>query len=472
MISDVVFKNPAVLDGRTALKTDTEEITYGEFKKQIRTIAGKLLSLSCRPGDRILIWMNNSKEQLVSYFAVNLIGCVAVLADTKFKKEMEDIISDNRIKLLLTTRKQFIQLCVKNVPEVFFIEKEMLKEEESMKLDSYLAAQDFHKKQLSTILYTSGSTGKPKGVLNSHENLEEALKNYAETMDFTSEDKFIGVAPFFHSYAFDSCMLVAVYRGAQLLLMSNFVPAKVLRVIQEEKATVLHGVPFMFHLMSQQLDLASYDLSSLRHCISAGSRLDQECLRKFYRQTGIVVHQEYGSTETGTIAINLSNDVENAVKYVGKPLHNVNCKLIPYDEEGNKTLMIISKGLSLGYIGEKPFERDGYLTQDLCVIEDGYICIVGRADRLINITGLKVNPLEVERCLKEHPDIKDAFVKGVKSGNFGEMVEAVLVKKRESLTEQEVESYCKQKLAAYKVPSVITWVKEITKSGLGKSRYL
>ncbi len=472
MISDILFRNPAIDDSRIACKTAEEAITYGELKKRIKSFASYLISGGCRAGDRILIWQNNSIEQLVSYFGVNLIGGIAVLADTKLKQEMEDIIKDNNITLLLTTRKQRDNLKAADALQTVFAEEAGGREEFPADLQSYLERQDFQEDQLSTVLYTSGSAGKPKGVLNTHRNLEEALKNYGETMDFTWKDKFIGVTPFFHSYAFDSCMLVALYRGAQLLLMSSFVPSKVLLTIQEEEATVFHGVPFMYQLMNDQLDASYYDLSSLRVCVSAGSRLNPDCLRRFNQLTGLVIHQEYGSTETGTIAINLSNDVEKAVNYVGKPLQNVDCKLIPCDEDGNRTLMIISKGISAGYMGELPFEREGYLTQDICVIEDDYIRIKGRADRLINITGLKVNPVEVERCLKQHPDIGDAFVKGRKSENFEEAVEAFVVKKRESLTEKELADYCRKNLAAYKVPSCITWVEQIEKSGLGKPRSL
>lgn len=471
MITDILFHNPRIQENRVALQEKDEQITYGQLQQKIRQFAGYLISQGSKPKEKILVWQNNSIHQIVSFFAVNLIGGICVFADTKFKQEMIDIIEENNVKLVVTSSLQAANLYCQNKVKIIRVDELSLTDAQEENLVVYLERLKADKSWLSTVLYTSGSTGKPKGVLNTHENLEEALKNYAETMNFTCEDIFIGVTPFFHSYAFDSCMLVALFHGSTLILMDHFVPGRVLTAIQEKKATVIHAVPFMYALMIEQLKARQYDVSSLRILVSAGSKLEEEILREFYRLTGKVISQEYGSTETGTIAINLSNHVETAVKYVGKPLCNVSIKLVPFEETEETVLTVISKGMAIGYLGEEPFDRSGYSTKDLGVIEDGYIWIQGRVDRLINITGLKVNPVEVETCLKNHPDIEDAFVKGVKSEHFGQMVEAVLVKKREDLTKEEVAAYCKEHLAAFKVPSIITWEKKLVKSGLGKARY-
>lgn len=474
MITDVIFKNPNILELAPAIKTAKEVITYQELKKNIQTVAGYLLAGGCRAGDAVLIWLNNSPEFVISYFAVILLGGTAVLADTKFRQEIYEIIKENQVKLIITDSDKSEHMTDKS-------EVVVITAEEIHKIVDYNGYIEVYKKydkakatdenQIATVLYTSGSAGRPKAVINSHKNLCEALKNYTETVSFTSADKFLGVVPFFHSYAFDSSMLAAFNAGAMLYLMGNFVPVRVLRVIEEEKITVFHGVPFMYQLMNGQLRAGNYNVGSLRYCICAGSRLEKECLTDFYHHTGKVIHQEYGSTETGTIAINLSMDLEKASKYAGQPLKHVELKLVSFEGAKEALLQVISKGMAIGYLGETPFFWTGYQTQDLCVIEEGYLKLLGRADRLINITGLKVNPIEVENCLKSHPDIADAFVKGVDSEEFGEAVKAYIVKRKETLTIKEVTVYCKENLAAYKVPGVITWVEEIEKSGLGKTKY-
>lgn len=472
MISDVILKNPYIDNKAIALKTSKEDITYGMLQERIVEFAGYLVSKGCGVGKKVIIWLNNSPDLIISYFAINLVGDIAILVDTKFKHEIYDIIQDNNVELIITDSVRKEQLIKFEDITILVVEDQHFKYEQTNAFEQYLENLNLDENQMSTILYTSGSTGKPKAVLNTHKNLQEALKNYTDTLDFTSEDKFIGVVPFFHSYAFDSCMLAALSCGAMLILISSFIPSKVLRIIQEERATVFHGVPFMYRLILEQLKTTTYHWDSIRLCISAGSRLEENCSREFYAATNRVIHQEYGSTETGTIAINLCSDIEKAIKYVGQPLKHVNLELIPYEATGEAILKVISKGMAIGYLGEEPFNRNGFLTQDLCVTEEGYLWMKGRADRLINITGLKVNPIEVEKCLKEHPDIIDVYVKGTVSEDFGEAVEAIIVRKNDNLTIKEVVTYCKQNLAAYKVPSIITWVKELGKSGLGKTRYL
>ncbi len=472
MISDVIFNNPNIDNMWVALKTSDIEITYGMLKEYIQNFAGYILNKGCGAGKKVLLWLNNSPEFIVSYFAINLLGATAILVDTKFRHEILDIIKENHVEFIITDSLQEKLFDFNKSLITIIVNNEYLKYEQAKGFEHYLQHMILDEKQISTILYTSGSTGKPKGVMNSHTNLKEALINYSSTLNFSNQDRFIGVVPFFHSYAFDSCMLSALNCGATIFLMSNFVPARVLRIIQEEKITVFHGVPYMYKLICGQLKSASYDCSSLRLCVCAGSRLEEKCFRDFYDLTNKVIHQEYGSTETGTIAVNLCNEIEKAIKYVGKPLKNVGLKLVTADGLEESTLMVISKGMAIGYIGEEPFDPKGYLTQDLCELEDGYLWIKGRADRLINITGLKVNPIEVENCLRQHPDILDVYVKGNASEKFGEEVEAIIVRKKDSLTISEVITHCRKYLAAYKVPSIITWVKGIEKSGLGKSKVM
>lgn len=471
MISDVLFKNSNIDTTTIAIKTSREVITYGRLRERITEFANYLVMDGITEQQRILIWLNNRPELIISFFAINLIGGIAILADTKFRHEIDSIIEENGVGLVITEKGQKDILPAYEGVKVINIDDVKLKSKDTEALEQYRKELKLEDGLISTILYTSGSTGKPKGVLNSHRNLKEALRNYTETMNFTKPNIFLGVVPFFHSYAFDSCMLAALHCGSTLFLMNSFVPAKVLRLIQEEKITIFHGVPFMYKLLNEQLKKASFDCSSLRLCISAGSRLEESCLREFYEATNKVIHQEYGSTETGTIAINLSNDLEMSIKYVGKPLQNIKLELISNEESEDTTLFVKSKGMAIGYLAEKPFDREGYRTKDLCIFEEEYLLLKGREDRLINITGLKVNPLEVENCLKQHSEIEDAFVKGTYSDDFGEAVEAVIVRKNENLTMKEVVAYCKRNLAAYKVPSIIKWVNTIEKTSMGKSRF-
>lgn len=469
MIYNTIFDNKNNQGYKLALKTKNKNITYEMLERDIRGFANYLLKKGIHQGDRVLLLLNNRTEFIITYFATVLIGGVIVLVDTKFNQEINEIIETNKIKLIVTDKER-----EEKVPYITKIKRIIVDEEgvfftgeADENLTNYLQSNKFKEDDLAVILYTSGSTSRPKGVLNSHRNIEESLKNYTATLPLNSDDIFIGVTPFFHSYCMGSCMLVALYLGATLLLADRFIPRQVLKMIQNNKATVFHGVPFMYKILSEQA--RNYNLSSLRLCISAGSQLDEKILNDFYNATYKVIHQEYGSSETGTIAVNLSDDLECATKYVGKPLKNVDIELVPIEGAKMTVSKIKSKAIAQGYVNGETFDGKGYLTQDLCEIIDGYICIKGRQNRFINITGLKVNPMEVEECLKSHPSISDAFVRGVKSECLGDIVEALVVKRGCTLMSKDVIDFCKQRLASYKIPTIITWVDEIEKSGMGKS---
>ncbi|GIQ63894.1 hypothetical protein PACILC2_24620 [Paenibacillus cisolokensis] len=185
-----------------------------------------------------------------------------------------------------------------------------------------------------------------------------------------------------------------------------------------------------------------------------------------------MIHQEFGSSETGTIALNLHEDPDLNIESVGTPLANVRVQVIKDRSQGTETIQVKSEGLSIGYLGEKPFLRDWYTTGDIAEIgENGYIYIKGRINRIINIGGMKVNPLEVEKCLLSHPSIKEVMVKGVPHSDFGEVIEALVVRKNTYLNEEELIKFCRSRIALFKVPQIIRFVNTLPKTGLGKTKY-
>jgi len=480
VIYDIVNDMAQKYSEKICIKSEIKDITYRELSDYMSELASRMIKDGMAKGQKVLILLPNSIEYVVSFFAINLAGGVAVVIDTKLNDELYRIILDNSVKYIITNQNGRQKL-----DRIFDMHRDEQGFEEFNRLHTYLDDDLLEKNFIqpisnsrmkcdedeldapSVILYTSGSTGHPKGVLNSHRTLQNALKNYCETVAIHNEDILMAVTPFFHSYAFGSCMLAGISSGATLLIQDTFNPRRILRLITTEKATVFHGVPYMYNLISDQIRGTKLKPDSLRLCISAGSPLSEEVARDFYNLTGKVIHQEYGSSETGTMAINLSDDPEKNIKSVGKPLKNVSVGT--EETEDGSTLQIKSWGRSVGYVGNEPFSEGWYDTGDIVTIDtEGYIYILGRKKRMISVAGLKVNPLEVEQYISKHPDIDSVMVKGCKDEDFGEIVEAYVVRKLVNLSEQDIILFCQGNLAAYKIPRVIHFVGSLPQSSTGK----
>lgn len=474
-----VFNTPVHLSNHPALKDSGQTIEYADLVDIVKFTASRLISMGYRTADKILVLLPNCQEFVVSFFAISYFGGIVVLADTKLNEELIGIIDENNIKLIITNsecaskiERIKVQTGYDEIHVVDIENSELFSKEAGFNTNDIpkTGTIDIEADAPALILYTSGSTGKPKGVINTHRTLEAALENYQNTLPITYTDKLVAVTPFFHSYALGSCMLAGLASGATLLLQESFQPRKILKLITEERATIFHGVPYMYNLLNQQINSGEYSTNSIKFCISAGAPLSADVANNFYSLTCKTIHQEYGSSETGTIAISLDEDPDVNVKSVGKPLNGVEVKVERENEDDAGVIYIRSPGHSIGYVGSEPFTRDWYATGDLGMIDDhGRIHILGRTKRLINVAGLKVNPAELEKHLLKHKGIGDVLVRGAKHEDFGEIVEALIIRCDESITEEQIIKFCQQHFAAYKIPKRIIWVDSLPKSGTGKT---
>jgi len=477
-----IFGNITEYENNAALVCEEEQVTYKELKEYVESSAGLLRCKGIKSKDRVMIYLNNSKEFVVSLFAINRSRGTAVLVDTKLKDELEYVITENHIQMIITEDTEVDRLkgiCsrLRNtkgnewIDQLVIISRsEIIAQSSRMNMSVLVEEGIDDSDDEALILYTSGSTGRPKGVLNSNRSLIEALDNYSATINSKSQDVFIGAIPFFHSYGLGSCLLAALVSRSKLVVIERYQPRIVLKKITRYKATIVQGVPYMYEMMLQHYHENEHCLDSVKYFISASANLSEVLARQFYQKTGKIIHQEYGSSETGTMALNLSEELELNIKSVGRPLRNVYIKLDMIDE--NKGIICVKKtGCGIGYLDEEPFDGEWYETNDIgYLLDDDYIVIEARKDRLINITGLKVNPEEVEACIKQHPGVGDVIVRGESDQTYGQIVRAYVVKTESTLSVNTLITYCKQHLSAYKVPSDIVWVDNIEKSGLNKSR--
>jgi len=479
-IHKLLYENAEKYPDHIALEFNGESISYKQLYKLMISAAIKLKKLGLTSEDKLLIFAPNSPEFVIAFFSSMYLGSIVVLADTKYNQELKNIIIENKLKFIVTD--EFYTQKIDKVFNSMSQNERKLMEDMNTILTSQLrecsneidlSIEPGHKEldDEALILYTSGSRGTPKGVINTNRTLYEALCNYQQTVPITSSDRLVAVTPFFHSYAMGSCMLAGLGSGATLILQESFQPKKIIRLIEKEKATIFHGVPYMYSLINEQYQQELQDFESLKLCVSAGGALSRSVAERFYELTHKVIHQEYGSSETGTISINLNESVDLNILSVGQALKNVQVRVTNMIDQDVGLIEVKNKGHSKGYLGKEQFGCDWYSTGDLGKIDsEGYIYILGREKRMINLSGLKVDPSEVERVIASHDGVAEVLVRGLEHEDFGEIVEALVVRKNCILEEINLIDLCKKNLALYKVPKLIRWVDELPKTSLGKVR--
>jgi long-chain acyl-CoA synthetase len=266
--------------------------------------------------------------------------------------------------------------------------------------------------------------------------------------------------------------------GGTLYVLSSFNRNRVIDMIEGEAITVFPAVPFMLDVLAKTYLPEPRDFSSLKLVISSGSPLSKEVFYRFHEKFGIYPRQLYGSTETGVIAINLSQDVEGNFDSVGQPVKNVEVKILREDgsvagagEEGE--IAVKSTSMTRGYRNlpqdtMSVFKNGYYHTGDLGTTDkEGYIRIVGRKKMFISISGNKVNPREVEHQISGHSKVKEVVVFGVSDSEGNEVVKAVIVP-RTDLTAKEIYEFCQGKIADFKIPRKIEFRESIPKGPTGK----
>jgi long-chain acyl-CoA synthetase len=326
--------------------------------------------------------------------------------------------------------------------------------------------------------FSSGSTGKSKRIARTHYNLVCEAEDLGATIGLSNKDRVLTVIPLFHTYGLGNCLLAPIHAGGKIVILEEFRPREVIGVLEKEAITVFPGVPFMFSILADTLVDKEVNFPSLRLCISAGAPLPRETFERFYKRYQIYVRQQYGSTETGPLAINLDENIVGSAESVGLPIRNVKAEI--FSEDGNKLkngeigeVAVKSPAMTRGYFNAEAVTResfrDGYFfTGDLGrKDEKGRLYIIGRKKLFINTATHKVDPSEVEDLLSSHEKVSEVVILGEKNHYGDEVVKAVIVPKIEC-DETEIIEYCRGKIADFKIPRIVEFRKEIPKSPLGK----
>ncbi len=475
---------------RMAVIHGDKKITYADLCDSVQRLAGGLTSLGVQKGDRVVLLLKNSSEFIISFFAIMNVGAIAVPLNVQYKEqELTGYIKDSKPKIIIASREtvpllkkitSFIDnrecaiVGVPNGQEGSFSYTCLISENSPLdKIVDLLPPQSE-----ALCQYSSGSTGKSKKIIRTHANLVSEADNFCSTVNMTSDDKILCVVPLFHAHGFGNCMLASIHSGATLVILQDFNRRKVLKTIQAEQITVFPGVPFMFSILADTPLIEKIVCSSLRLCFSAGAHLPHRAFQKFYDKYGVFIRQLYGSTETGSVSINLDEKISETAESVGLPISNVEVEV--FDERDNilksneiGNIGVRSSAMIKSYSGSRELSResfrDGYFFPGDMGKKDnkGRLYITGRKTLFLNTAGTKVDPSEIEALLCMHPKVKEVVVVGKKSHYGEDVIKAVVVPKCQ-FEESELVEFCEGKIADFKIPRVIEFREEIPKSPLGK----
>jgi long-chain acyl-CoA synthetase len=340
---------------------------------------------------------------------------------------------------------------------------------------------------LALLQYTGGTTGIPKGAMLTHHNLVVNCVQFATWCKMQPEDIHLSILPLSHIYGMTAAMNVPIYTKSTMILIPDPRDIEnVLKVIDERRPTIFCGVPTMYLELLNNPKIKQHNLDSIRLCISGGAPLPVEVQKRFEKLTGGKLLEGYGLSETSPVThVNpIDKPEKNRPGSIGIPIFDTEARIVDLESGENNLppgepgeLVIRGPQVMVGYwqtLEENKIAlRDGWLyTGDVATIDaDGYFYIVDRKKDMINISGLKVWPREVEEILYEHPAIKEAAVIGVSDARSGEAVKAYVVLKDNYggvITVEEIINYCKDKIAPYKVPKLIEFRRELPKTHVGK----
>ncbi|MDT3678252.1 MAG: long-chain fatty acid--CoA ligase [Burkholderiaceae bacterium] len=472
---------------KPAILFEGRAVTYGQLEADASRLANAMRANGIGAGDRVALYLPNIPEYATTYYAAQKIGAIPVSINAIFRAgEVEYLLNDSGSVLVFATAELVPFVPRESCPALKHV---VVCEGEASggapTLAQWCAGQPERFDPVerapddpAALLYSSGTTGFPKGVTLSQSNIATNVASAAKYSGYRDDDRLCVFLPLFHVYGQNYILNAAILAGATICLFRRFVPDVVLDAIQRERITLFFGVPTIF-IGLLAMDLSKWDLSSIRYEMSAAATMPEEISRRWTERFGRRVYEGYGLTECSPFAC--YNDlVEHRFGSVGRAVEGFTLKILdendrelPHGEWGE--ICIRGPGVMLGY-WNRPEDtaqalRDGWLhSGDIGRMDaDGYVYIVDRVKDMINVSGFKVWPAELEQYLYKLPQVQEVAVYGIPHPEKGEQVVAAVVPKAgQPIAPEDVIAWCRANIAAYKVPARVDIVTELPKSATGK----
>ncbi len=507
---------------RTAVVYLGEHFSYGRLQDLSLRFAGALEGMGVKKGDRVMIYISNSIQWLISFFGIQKIGAVIVpVAPIYTSYEIEYMIDDSGAETIICLDTNFCyvqdvlhktvlkRVIVTTLAELLPFWKRYLgilfdkvpsgKVEWGPEVHSFrsLLKQPTLKtrvdidpwQDLSYILYTGGTTGFPKGVPGNHIGMTSYVNDVTEEVAGDhlkeGEDVYIAVNPLFHIMAMGLCMAVGLNKGNTVLLMPVPQVDAIMETIERFGARWFLGVPALYRMILENDRLEKYDLGSLTYCYCGGDVLPVEVFNRWKERFGIPIYQVYGSTEAGHVAYSRI-EKEPKPTTIGKPLKSRECIVVDAETlapvtTGETGELLVTSPYTLKEYWNKPEETEkayveingrvfyrmgDFVSQD----SDGQLVYMERSADIIKHKAYRVSASEVEAVLQDHPTVIGACVVGIPDRKVGERIKAIVVLKEDArgVGGADLLKWCRERLASYKVPSYIEFRDMLPKSKVGK----
>ncbi|MFZ5569161.1 MAG: long-chain-fatty-acid--CoA ligase [Thermodesulfobacteriota bacterium] len=516
-ISAALARSARNFPRNTALNYMGNRISYAAYNGMVNRFATALTDLGIQHGDKVAVCLPNIPQAFVANMAVFRVGAVTVQVNPLYtERELEYQLADAEAKMVVTlsllvprmqkikpaTRLEKIVACHIHSYLPFpkkqlfpFVKKDMVRK--IMPTEDVLVFEELIGKygdepvpekgrweDLAALLYTGGTTGVSKGVMLSHANISTNVQQFAAWFPEIKpgQERLVGNFPVFHSAGFTAIQNYCAWMANEIILVPRPEPKINIELIKKYKPTFLPAVPTIFVGLLADPDFRKLDLKAIKGFFSGAAPLAAETIAELQRLSGASMCEVYGLTETAPIACVTPWGGVIKPGTVGCPVPDTLVKIVDLEDPDKECLQgecgeIAIKGpqVMAGYYKKseetaKVLKNGWFFTGDIGMLdEDGYLKIVDRKKDMVIAGGYNIYPVEIDNILFEHPKVLEACAVGVPDPYRGETVKAFIVlKKGETCTAEEITQFCKERLAAYKVPKAIEFLEELPKSAVGK----
>ncbi|MGW8186006.1 MAG: class I adenylate-forming enzyme family protein [Desulfobacterales bacterium] len=499
-----------------------ERFTYRRLRTLSERFAGALAAMGVAKGDRVMIYIANSIQWVIAFLGIQKIGAVIVPVSPIYTShEIAYMIEDAGVETIICmdTNYGYVKetftvtglkrVVVTNLADLLPFWKRVLgvlfdkipsgKVARDSRVHSFRSLLKHPPpagrvpidpvKDLSYILYTGGTTGFPKGVPGTHIGMTSYVNDVTQDVAGNhideGRDTYIAVNPLFHIMALGLFMAVGLNKGSATMLMPTPQVDAILATIQRYRIRWMLGVPALYRMILENDRLDRYDLGSLTYCYCGGDVLPEEVKVRWHERCGVPIYQVYGSTEVGHVAYSKIGE-EPSPRAIGFPLKSRECLIVDPETlgpvpEGQNGELLVTSPYTLKEYHNKPQETRETFVQlngkTWCRMGDfvrakptGELIYVERSADIIKHKGFRVSASEVEAALQDHPTVIGACVVGIPDVKVGERIKAIVVLKEDArgVGGTELTKWCRERLAAYKVPSYIEFRDMLPKSKVGK----
>jgi len=464
------------------------KITHSSLHDICNRVAHVLIEMGVRKGDRVILFMPKSVEQVVFHLGAQKIGAISVILNPGFKKEeMDYFLRDTDARMVVVGKKEEVlvrlidekRLIIPIDVNTPFTEEKLFPEYSSQNINADATDRD-----PAILIYTSGTTGQPKGAILTQQNLIQDAKNIIHIWEITEDDVLCHALPLFHVHGLCFALHTALIAGAKIVMCDEFSPENVIDILSRQKGelscTIFMAVPAMYIRLIDKVEKQSRDFSHLRLLASGSAPLlpkDFERIHTVFRKEPV---EREGMSETG---MNFSNPFRGVKKpgSIGLPLPHVEVRIVNpetfQDLRSGEVGEIWLKGPNItpGYWRkdqetEAAFVNGWFRTGDLGKKdEEGYYYITDRLKHIIISGGENISPKELESMINQHRKVAESCVVGIPDEKWGEKVVAAVVSKPGmDLTEKEIKDYCKSHLLDWKCPKEVFFLEELPRNKMGK----